>query len=207
MEHQTLEQSLRSGALDQRLAAVYGAEGLAAAKERCAVAAAGFTKTFESLPEAFFSAPGRTELGGNHTDHQHGRVLAAAVDLDILAAAAPDVSVVIHTARVTEDNLDALLADCRIVCEAFDTPEDKALLVNAVLERFPDKYVVAASGMAGLGPANEIRTRRITSHFYLCGDGTSQLTPGGGLLPSRVMLCAAHQAHAVLRILAEEPDV
>ena len=124
---------------------------------------------------------------------------------DILAAAAPDVSVVIHTARVTEDNLDALLADCRIVCEAFDTPEDKALLVNAVLERFPDKYVVAASGMAGL--ANEIRTRRITSHFYLCGDGTSQLTPGGGLLPSRVMLCAAHQAHAVLRILAEEPDV
>ena len=126
---------------------------------------------------------------------------------DILAAAAPDVTVTIHTARVTEDNLDALLADCRIVCEAFDTPEDKALLVNAVLERFPDKYVVAASGMAGLGPANEIRTRRITPRFYLCGDGTSQLTPGGGLLPSRVMLCAAHQAHAVLRILTEEPDV
>jgi galactokinase len=92
MEHQTLEQALRSGALDQRLAAVYGAGGLAAAKKRCAAAAAGFTKTFESLPEAFFSAPGRTELGGNHTDHQHGRVLAAAVDLDILAAAAPNQS-------------------------------------------------------------------------------------------------------------------
>ena len=108
----------------------------------------------------------------------------------------------IHTARVTDGNLDALLADSKIVCEAFDVPEDKALLVNAVLERFPDKYVVAASGMAGL-----IRTRRITSHFYLCGDGTSQLTPGGGLLPSRVMLCAAHQAHTVLRILAGEPDI
>ena len=67
MEHQTLEQSLRSGALDGRLAAVYGAEGLEKAKERCAAAAAGFTKTFESTPEAFFSAPGRTELGGNHT--------------------------------------------------------------------------------------------------------------------------------------------
>ena len=126
---------------------------------------------------------------------------------DILAAAAPDVTVTIHTARVTDGNLDALLADSQIVCEAFDVPEDKALLVNAVLERFPDKYVVAAAGMAGLGPANEIRTRRITSHFYLCGDGTSQLTPGGGLLPSRVMLCAAHQAHAVLRILAGEPDI
>ena len=36
----------------------------------------------------FFSAPGRTEVGGNHTDHQHGRVLAAAVSLDIIAVAA-----------------------------------------------------------------------------------------------------------------------
>ena len=73
MEHQTLEQALRSGALDARLTAVYGAEGTEKAKERCAAAAAGFTKTFGATPEAFFSAPGRTELGGNHTDHQHGR--------------------------------------------------------------------------------------------------------------------------------------
>ena len=198
---------LAQGRLDETLTRLYGQTALESARSRCAQLLEEFSQAFGTEATALFSAPGRTEVGGNHTDHQHGRVLAAAVDLDILAAAAPDVSVVIHTARVTEDNLDALLADFRIVCEAFDTPEDKALLVNAVLERFPDKYVVAASGMAGLGPANEIRTRRITSHFYLCGDGTSQLTPGGGLLPSRVMLCAAHQAHAVLRILAEEPDV
>ena len=47
---------------------------------------AGFQKTFGSSPERYFSAPGRTEIGGNHTDHQRGRVLAAAVDLDTLAA-------------------------------------------------------------------------------------------------------------------------
>ena len=47
---------------------------------------AGFQKTFGSAPERYFSAPGRTEIGGNHTDHQRGRVLAAAVDLDTLAA-------------------------------------------------------------------------------------------------------------------------
>ena len=46
----------------------------------------GFHKTFGSTPERYFSAPGRTEIGGNHTDHQRGRVLAAAVDLDTLAA-------------------------------------------------------------------------------------------------------------------------
>ena len=47
---------------------------------------AGLQKTFGSAPERYFSAPGRTEIGGNHTDHQRGRVLAAAVDLDTLAA-------------------------------------------------------------------------------------------------------------------------
>ncbi len=46
----------------------------------------GFEKAFGTQPEQFFSAPGRTEIGGNHTDHQRGRVLAAAVNLDTVAA-------------------------------------------------------------------------------------------------------------------------
>ena len=47
---------------------------------------AGFYEAFGAQPERYFSAPGRTEIGGNHTDHQRGRVLAAAVNLDTLAA-------------------------------------------------------------------------------------------------------------------------
>ena len=47
---------------------------------------AGFAAAFEGTPERYFSAPGRTEIGGNHTDHQRGRVLAAAVNLDTVAA-------------------------------------------------------------------------------------------------------------------------
>ena len=47
---------------------------------------AGFAQTFGGAPERYFSAPGRTEIGGNHTDHQRGRVLAAAVNLDTQAA-------------------------------------------------------------------------------------------------------------------------
>ena len=47
---------------------------------------AGFKATFGGTPERYFSAPGRTEIGGNHTDHQRGRVLAAAVNLDTVAA-------------------------------------------------------------------------------------------------------------------------
>ena len=47
---------------------------------------AGFAAQFGGAPERYFSAPGRTEIGGNHTDHQRGRVLAAAVNLDTVAA-------------------------------------------------------------------------------------------------------------------------
>ncbi len=51
---------------------------------------AGFLAAFGQLPQRYFSAPGRTEIGGNHTDHQGGRVLAAAVELDTVAAVRPN---------------------------------------------------------------------------------------------------------------------
>ncbi len=112
-----------------------------------------------------------------------------------------------HCVRVSEDNAAELLREADVVCEAFDDAGCKAMLAGVVLERMPEKYLVAASGMAGLGSANEIRTRRLTDRFYLCGDGVSDVEEAGGLFSSRVMLCAAHQAHAVLRILAGEFDV
>lgn len=56
----------------------------------------GFAKTYGKEDPRIFSAPGRTEIGGNHTDHQHGCVLAAAVDMDILAAALPNGTNTIH---------------------------------------------------------------------------------------------------------------
>ena len=63
---------------------------------RMADAEKGFADTFGKEAERFFSAPGRTEIGGNHTDHQHGCVLAAAVDLDIFGAAAKNDSCIIR---------------------------------------------------------------------------------------------------------------
>ena len=50
----------------------------------------GFAEAFGGAPERYFSAPGRTEIGGNHTDHQRGRVLAGAVNLDTVAAVRPN---------------------------------------------------------------------------------------------------------------------
>ena len=120
---------------------------------------------------------------------------------------APYLTMELVTERITEDNLSALLDGVDVVCEAFDDPEAKAMLVNGVLEQFPSAFLVAASGMAGMGTPNTIRTRRITKGFYLCGDGTSDTADTIGLVAPRVMVCAAHQAHTVLRILAGEFDV
>ena len=117
---------------------------------------------------------------------------------------APYVTIETHPVRISEDNAEELLQKADIICEAFDDAECKAMLVNFVLERMPEKYLVAASGMAGFGSANTIQTRRISEKFYLCGDGTSDVSESGSLVASRVMLCAAHQAHTVLRILTEQ---
>lgn len=75
------------------------------------------------------------------------------------------------------------------------------MLVNAVLETMPDKFLVAASGMAGFDGGNTIRTRKITDKFYLCGDGVSDVADGIGLVAPRVMLCAAHQALTAIRLI------
>lgn len=117
---------------------------------------------------------------------------------------APYINIESHTVYITEDNTVELLKDADIICEAFDDADCKAMLVNIVTERMPEKYLVAASGMAGMGSANTIQTRRISKRFYLCGDGTSDVSETGSLVASRVMLCAAHQAHTVLRILTEQ---
>jgi len=117
---------------------------------------------------------------------------------------APYVEIISHSIRITEDNFQRLLQDADIICEAFDDAEAKAVLVNGVLEQLHTKYLIAASGMAGLGSANSIKTRRVMERFYLCGDGVSDVGDDIGLVAPRVMLCAAHQAQMVLRILSGE---
>ena len=106
--------------------------------------------------------------------------------------------------KITEENFADLLKGADVVCEAFDNAEAKAMLVNGVLEQLPNCYLVAASGMAGMDTPNTIRTRKVMKRFYLCGDETNDVADTIGLVAPRVMLCAAHQAHTVLRILAGE---
>ena len=119
-----------------------------------------------------------------------------------LLAVNPYLNIRTDFVKLTEENIPELLKDDRYICEAFDVPEAKAMLTNRILERFPDKVLVGASGMAGLGNSNEIRTRKVLPNYYLCGDGTSDVQTYGGLMAPRVMICAAHQANQILELIA-----
>lgn len=87
---------LPQGGYDDALRALYpqcgGKEAIVQARDRAEAVVRGFFDTFGggNAQVALFSVPGRTEIGGNHTDHQHGHVLCAGVDRDILACAAPN---------------------------------------------------------------------------------------------------------------------
>ena len=109
--------------------------------------------------------------------------------------------------RVTEENAADLFRDADIVCEAFDNPEAKAMLVNEILEKFPEKKMVSATGMAGFGSSNTIVTRRMTKNFYLCGDRVSEPSYGKGLRAPRVAICAAHEANMITRLLLGEEEI
>ncbi|MDE5557057.1 MAG: sulfur carrier protein ThiS adenylyltransferase ThiF [Ruminococcus sp.] len=124
-----------------------------------------------------------------------------------LKAINPYCEVIPEIIKLDEKNIPEILKDDDIICEAFDNPEAKAILVNSILENFPEKYIVGGSGMASLGSANTITTRRVMKNFYLCGDGVSEVSDGTGLFSSRVMVCAGHQANMILRIIAGELNV
>ena len=96
--------------------------------------------------------------------------------------------------KVTEENLKELFADAQ-------------MLVNGILEHFPEKKLVSATGMAGYESSNIISTKRMMKNFYLCGDRVTEPTYGNGLMAPRVAICAGHEANMITRLLLGEEDV
>ena len=91
-----------------------------------------FIKSFgDSRDAALYSGPGRTEIGGNHTDHQHGHVLCASVDLDMLACAAPNGT---NTARVISEGYPALTVDLSDLTPKENEKNTSAALIRGVAE-------------------------------------------------------------------------
>ena len=105
--------------------------------------------------------------------------------------------------KVDRENILSVVEDIEIVVEAFDRAETKAMAIEELLTN-KNKIVISASGMAGLGSANEIITRKVRDNFYLVGDNYSDYEEYSGIMSTRVMLCAAHQANMVLRLILGE---
>lgn len=120
----------------------------------------------------------------------------------------PFVKVEALDVEVNEKNLYSIVEDIEIVVEAFDKAETKAMLIENLLNKNMGKIIVSASGMAGLGPSNAILTKKIRDDLYIIGDNYSDYEEFSGIVSSRVMICASHQANIVLRlILGEEKEV
>ncbi len=113
----------------------------------------------------------------------------------------PDLDVVAVDARIGPDNACDVFRGCGIVCEAFDAPDQKAMLVEALLSGDGSVTVVSCSGMAGDGSSNSIVTSRPMRRLYVCGDGTSDASEGFGLTAARVMVCAGHAANMAVRLV------
>ena len=127
---------------------------------RLEVLISGYSDAFRDSPTRFFSAPGRTEICGNHTDHQNGRVLAAAVNLDTLAATGPNDTGIIQV-------LSEGYPICRIPVDTLDpVPEETGTTAALV------RGVAAAFRQAGC-PVSGFNA-------YV----TSQVLPGSGLSSS-----------------------
>ena len=139
---------------------------------------AGFAAAFDTAAERYFSAPGRTEVSGNHTDHQRGRVLAGAVNLDTVAAVRANGTDVIRVQSkgypMCEVRLDALEP---VQSEINSTPA----LIRGVAARFAqlgckvggfDAYcestVLPGSGLSS-SAAFEVLIGTIINHLFFDG--------------------------------------
>ncbi len=116
----------------------------------------------------------------------------------------PATEVIAHQTRIHYHNVNQVFSNVDILVEAFDSPDQKALLANFWLTHHRDKPLITGSGMAGYGPSNTITTTKVSKNFYVCGDRNTAAGPGIGLMAPRVGIAAHHQANAVLRLLLNQ---
>lgn len=115
----------------------------------------------------------------------------------------PDIQVQVHDVRLGPDEVVDIFKNCQVIVEAFDRADMKLMLIETVTERFPDKFIIAGSGLAGYGENNALRTRRL-GNLFICGDETSEVSEALPPLAPRVGVVAALQANQVLEIVMDD---
>lgn len=169
---------LESGNLDPALQRLYGADSFGAPKlrQRFLEALAGFETSFpEQTLIGLFSAPGRTEIGGNHTDHQLGWVLGAAVSLDVIGVVSPREDNVI---RVQSQGYQLEEVDLSRLEPVPEERETSQALIRGIAARFSqfgyriggfDAYTTSAvmkGGGLSSSAAFEVLIGTVLNHLY-----------------------------------------
>ncbi len=103
--------------------------------------------------------------------------------------------------RITAENCRQIFSGCGIIAECLDSASEKAAIVTALRNHHPESFIVAASGLAGLGNGSSIKTVKATARLYIVGDMTSDADQGLGLFASRVGIAASMQAHVIIQLL------
>ncbi len=165
----------RAGELDSKLARIYSDDRLPAQRERYAAAAEEFMSLYGDLDAELFSVPGRSEISGNHTDHNNGCVLAAALDLDIIAIAAKtdDGIIKIKSKGFPEDIIDTKELDP----DAYEN-YGSAAIIAGICDGFAKRGfayggfcayttsdVLKGSGISS-SAAFEVQVCNVLNHFY-----------------------------------------
>ena len=138
----TWKQELSDGTHAARLASLYccAPEATPAQAARYEAVLGGLDAAFGPHAEAgLYSAPGRTEIGGNHTDHQHGRVLAGSVNIDMIAAAAPNS---LNQLRVQSEGYDLCVIDLNDLAARKEEENTTAALLRGECEAFRQRGAV-----------------------------------------------------------------
>lgn len=108
----------------------------------------------------------------------------------------PDILVETIDTTLTHANIHNLFDDCDIIVEAFDNVESKKMIIEEFLNT--DKLLVSASGIAGFGNSDDIKTKKIKNNFFLIGDLVSEVDEFTHPLSPRVNIAAAKQADVIL---------
>lgn len=108
----------------------------------------------------------------------------------------------VHEVCVTRENAAEIFASADILIEAFDRAEAKQMLIETWLARFPERPILAASGLSGFGGNRKLRTRRM-GNLYICGDEASQPEPGISPMAPRVGIVANMQANLAVELLVK----
>ncbi len=110
----------------------------------------------------------------------------------------PDLELLLIDKKIAKDNVKELFGDCQIVIECLDWAESKSMLVEELLNL--DKFVVAVSGVGGIGSSDDIRVNKISKNLIMVGDLKSDISLKPALSP-RVNIAAAKQADIALDLV------